>query len=369
MTAFEFQARLRAELGAAAEREQRRGARARVAAAARSLLPALGRSAPAAAAVLVAAVAAVVVASVVLVSGGERRAVAPPKVVAQRSFADSLAATVAAYGSVWMSDRSGGELLRVEPHTLRVTARLPVGGEVSIAAGAGSLWALQEGSRNPGLDFRGPLLRIDPTTNRVIAKVPLRTPDGKPFAGFEVLANGGQIWVAGLGGAVRIDPRTNRVTTAVTAAGRLFTSDFALVPGGLWAMTSAGRFRAFDPSTGARLRDMPLVIDGVSRFQGSAAGALIATVPGGLARVDPYTGHALWRAHIGERANEWTEAGGVIWARSSGPRRDRLSAVDPKSGRILTSVELDDFGGTSVAAIDDELWLGTTSGNVTILRR
>lgn len=368
MAAFEFQTTLRAQLGAAAEREQRRGTRARAAVAARSLLTASARSAPAIAAVTAAVVACLVVASIVLMSGGERRSLAPPKVVDQRVFADSLGATVAAYGSIWMSDPTGGELLRVDPPTRSVVARLPVLGEVSIAAGAGSLWALQKGSPR-GSEFHGPLLRIDPMTNRVIAEVPLRTPDGKPFAAFELLIEGSHIWVGGPDAAIRVDPDTNRVTAAVAPAGRLFGSGFALVRGGLWAMSTDGRLRRFDPSTGTKLSDLPLGVNELSHPRGAAGGALLITVPGGLARLDLRTGHALWRAPIGERATAWTEAGGVIWARGSGRVRDRLSGLDPKTGRILTSVELDDFSGSAVAAIDDELWLSTAAGNVTVLRR
>ena len=369
MAAFEFQLRLRAELGAAAEREQLRGGRARAAAAARSLLPGIARSAPAVAFGLAAVVAALVVAGVVLVSGGERRPVTPPEQVDQRSFADSLGVVVAAYGSVWMSDTNRGELLRVDRHTRRVTARLPMQGEVSIAAGAGSLWVLQKGSARAGSEFGGPLLRVDPRTNHVLAEVPLRTPDGKPFTAFDVLGEGSHIWVGGPGGALRVDPRTNRVTAAVAPAGRLFTSHFVLVRRALWSMSTDGRLRAFDPSTGRKLRDIPVAVDNVSDFRGAPGGALFVTVPGGLARLDPLSGGALWRAGIGERATAGAEAGGMIWARSSGPRRDRLSALDPKTGRVLTSVPLDDFGGTFVTAIDDELWLSTGAGNVTILRR
>ena len=370
MTAsFEFQTRLRAELRAAAEHEQRRGASSRAAAPGRSLLTALARSAPAAVAVTAAIIAALVVASVVLMSGGDRRQpVAPPKVVDERSFADSLGPIFAAYGSVWMNDTGGGELLRVEPRTRRVTGRLPVDGEVSIAAGAGAVWALQQGAPRSGSEFHGPLLRIDPNTNRVTAQVPLRTPGGKPFAAFEVLADRGHIWVGGPGGALRIDPDTNRVASVVASSGGLFTSDFALVRNGLWAITTAGRLQAYDPATGTRLRNIPLAAHDVSNLR-STGGALIATLPGGLARLDPYTGRALWRADIGQRATAWTEAGGSIWARSSGRLHDRLTALDPETGHILTSVDLDDFSGSAVTAIDHELWLSTVSGNVTILRR
>jgi outer membrane protein assembly factor BamB len=366
---FEFQTRLRAELRAAAEREQRRGASGGAAAAARSLLAALARSAPAAAAVTAAIIAALAVASIVLISGSERRPVAPPKVVDERSFADSLGPIFAAYGSVWMSDTGGGELLRVEPRTRRVTARLSVDGEVSIAAGAGAVWALQQGATGSRSVFHGPLLRIDPRTNRVTAQVPLRTPTGQPFAAFEMHADRSHIWVGGPGGALRIDPNTNRVASVVASSGSLFTSDFALVRNGLWAITTAGRLQAYDPATGTRLRNLPLAAHDVSNLRGTRGGALIATVPSGLARLDPHTGRALWRADIGQRATAWTEAGGLIWARSSRRLRDRLSAVDPETGHILTSIDLDDFSGSAVTAIDDELWLSTVSGNVTIVRR
>jgi hypothetical protein len=33
----------------------------------------------------------------------------------------------------------------------------------------------------------------------------------------------------------------------------------------------------------------------------------------------------------------------------------------------MTSVELDDFGGTGIAAIYDELWLSTAGGEVVVL--
>ena len=55
--------------------------------------------------------------------------------------------------------------------------------------------------------------------------------------------------------------------------------------------------------------------------------------------------------------------------RSSGQGQDRLSALDPHTGRVLTRVELEDFGGAGLAAVDDELWLSTVAGNVVVMRR
>ena len=78
----------------------------------------------------------------------------------------------------------------------------------------------------------------------------------------------------------------------------------------------------------------------------------------------------LWSRRLGQDLDTYaTEAGGLIWARSSGRLHDRLQALDPDTGRVLTSLELHDFGGAGIAAIDNELWLSTVGGKVVILRR
>jgi outer membrane protein assembly factor BamB len=369
MAAFEFEARLRLQLREAAEREQQRGRLARSVVGGRALLPSIGRSALPAAAVAATVAAAVAVAAFFLTSGSEQRAVAPPKVVAKLTLADSLGSTVAAYGAVWMTDTSRDEVLRIDPESRDVTARLPVHGEVALAAGAGALWALQEGSPSGGDELHGPLLRIDPSTNRVTARIALRAPGGQAFTGFEVLADGEHVWVGGLGGALRVDPEANRVTDALSLPGDLVNTSFVLWRGGLWALTADSRLLRFDARTGATLGEIPVVLSEVAFPLGAAGDALVAGLPGGLARIDPDTGHPLWRRQLGQRVSAATTAGGLIWARASGQVSDRLAAVDPDTGHVVTSVELDDFGGSGMAAIDDELWLSTTAGNVVVLQR
>jgi PQQ-like domain len=369
MAGFEFEARLRLELREAAEREQRRGLLARFVAAGRSLLPAIGHSALPAAAVTATVAAAIAMAAFFLVSGTEQRPVAPPEVVAELTVADTLGSTFAAYGSVWMNDTTRDELLRVEPDSRRVAGRMPVNGELSLGAGAGALWALQEGSPRGGFELHGPLLRIDPNTNRVTARIALRTPEGQPFAGYEVLADRDDVWVGGAGGALRVDPRTNRVTQAVAAPDELISSDFALARSGLWAITEDGRLLRFDSRTGTILSDVRLALPGALDLSGGPEDALLATLPDGLARIDPDTGRVLWRTRLGQRVNTWTAAGGLIWARSTGQGHDRLTALEPDTGNVLTRLELDDFGGTGIAPINKELWLSTVGGNVVILRR
>lgn len=366
---FEFERSLRLELRRAAEREQQRSRLARFVAAGRSLLPGIGHAALPVAAVTATVAAAIAVAAFFMVSGTKQRPVSPPEVVAELTVADSLGATVAAFGSVWLSDTTRDELLRLEPDSRRVAGRMPVAGELSIGAGAGSLWALQEGSRRGGFELHGPLLRIDPDANRVTARIALRAPNGQSFWGAEVLADQDQVWVTGPTGALRVDPRTNRVTRAVAAPDELVSTDFALSGGGLWAITEDGRLVRFDTRTGTILSDVRLALPDALDLSGSTGGALLATSPDELARIEPNTGRALWRTRVGHDVTGWTEAGGLIWVRSSGQVKDRLSALDPDNGRVVTRVELDDFGGSGIAAIDDELWLSTVGGNITILRR
>ena len=379
MATFEFEAELRLQLREAAEREQRRGRLARFVATGRTLLPTVGQSALPAAAAAATGAAAIAVAGVFLTSGSERGAVAPPKVVGQFPVSESLGSTVAAYGSIWINDTSRDELLRIDPHARRteaghkylgVTSRLPVQGEVSLASGGGALWALQKGSPGAGDGFHGPLLRIDPATNRVTARIALRTPAGRPFAGFEVLATRDHVWVAGSeGGALRIDPRANRVSEVIAPPGDPLAMSIALRRDGLWALTADGRLQRRDPRTGATLNQVPLRLDGARDLRAVAGETLVAAVPGGLARLDPHTGQAVWRRQLGQRISAWTEAGGLLWVRSGGQLDERLSALDLDTGQVMTSVELDTGSGSGVAAIDDELWLTTLAGNVVILQQ
>jgi hypothetical protein len=116
--------------------------------------------------------------------------------------------------------------------------------------------------------------------------------------------------------------------------------------------------------------EVPVALPQAARSLGAAGDALVTAVSGGLARIDPYSGRVLWSRRLGQDLDTYaTEAGGLIWARSSGRLHDRLQALDPDTGRVLTSLELHDFGGAGIAAIDNELWLSTVGGKVVILRR
>ena len=95
---------------------------------------------------------------------------------------------VFADGSLWATDLFGS-VVRIDPRTRRVVARIPVpNAPVPISAAAGSLWV-----QTSGADCEGYLLRIDSRTDRIT----LRKPTAYPNEQLGVLAGVG-------GGAVRV---------------------------------------------------------------------------------------------------------------------------------------------------------------------
>ena len=107
-------------------------------------------------------------------------------------------------GALWVT-AIGERLLRVDPQTARVVARVAVVPSAAAAVAAGSVWVpCCEG------DGRGRLARVDPATNRVVVLVAL------PGMGNAVGAGPGGVWVRGVGGRVwRVDPTANKVVAAV----------------------------------------------------------------------------------------------------------------------------------------------------------
>jgi virginiamycin B lyase len=88
----------------------------------------------------------------------------------------------AAGGSVWVSGNHG--LYRIDPAGNHVTKVDVCCGEV--AAGAGGLWMAN------GMD--GAVLRLDPASGRVLARIPV-PPAAAPEGPFHIAAGGGAVWV------------------------------------------------------------------------------------------------------------------------------------------------------------------------------
>jgi hypothetical protein len=145
-------------------------------------------------------------------------------------------------GAVWVSvraeDYSSAELVRIDPATNQVVARVPVGERIGhLTTGAGAVWGVSVRGPDPGSQRF--LVRIDPVTNRVVATVP---DVGAP--GPEV--GGGAVWATAsredpatgevVGTVVRIDPGTNEVVAAIPLPTGKGISALRFGAGALWVL-------------------------------------------------------------------------------------------------------------------------------------
>jgi hypothetical protein len=355
----DFTARLRLQLREAALREEQRGTLAR------GLLSVRPRPAMALAAVAAAVALALVVATTLLIGSRREEPAAPPgpRIVADAPIADALGGTGATgFGSVWVSDSDNGQILRVDPRTRRVTGRIAGGGETSLAAGNGAVWAVIRASGSLGR----PILRIDPRTNKVVARVPQRAPSGDAFAGFFITVAGSRIWVLSGSGALLIDPATNRVVREVRLGGSFLVVD-ALVQGDeLWLVRANDSITRFDARTGRRLGQVPWTTR-AALFP--FADRLVAANRRSVALVDPATGRASWRTRLGTRLHAFVVNRSQVFVEGAdGPtQRDRIWQVDARTGHVVGAVTMPQFGLVGMLPVGDGVWILTSNGHAVVV--
>jgi hypothetical protein len=355
----DFETQLRLQLRAAAQREERRGAFARRLAHLRLSLPA--------APIVAAATLAVALLAVVVVVGGLRwggdEPVTAPRVVADVAIADNLGTLDSGSGAVWAADTAKGQILRLDPRSRRVRARIPVGGEARVTAGAGAVWALNERSR---------LLRLDPATNRVTARVALRLPNGDPLSPLDVQILGGAPWVIGVEGALRINARDGHVEGFTPLPQGDAEPMFVIGSGdSLWVLTRDERLERYTLGTGRRTAELPVRLPGAIAVLPTPAGPVYLTREGEIARADAGDGRIAWRRKLG------TSVAGLpilrdstLWIHASDAAgRDRLVELDLDSGEVRSSAGLPQFGAAGLALVGRQLWVTTPGGRLMVLQR
>lgn len=120
------------------------------------------------------------------------------------------------FGSVWVGSGDEHQVIRVDPQTGKVAARI---GGISktyslLAVGTrfGSVWAQANAAAGSGI-----LYRIDPDANKVIASIHVGEPrEPGQYGGTDVAFGDGSVWTADASPTVtRVDPRTNRVVATL----------------------------------------------------------------------------------------------------------------------------------------------------------
>jgi virginiamycin B lyase len=238
---------------------------------------------------------------------------------------ESPVAIAAMAQAVWVVDFGDAQVLRVDPATNRVVARIPVrGGAGGIAAGAGVVWVT---SGEGGDQRHGWVQRIDPTRHRVVATIAV--PSGMLW---DIAVNGPSVWVGSqLGGPWRIDAHTSKVTTirqpgGAPELGAGGVGHLVVGAGAVW-VAGDGRLQRRDARSGRvvatiRWTDGSLAArgavgaaglwfssgQGVARFD-ATANRLVATIPAeptaGKTALTEITGVAVGAGAVWVLTGEW----------------------------------------------------------------
>jgi len=284
--------------------------------------------------------------------------------------AESLGEVVGSSGDAWADDDARALVLRLDGRSGRVVARIRAPGRMALAADGQGVWVLRWGGRfwrRPN----GPLLRIDPATNRIAARIPLRAASGEPMVAFGVLAGDSGVWVWGPSRVLHLDRRTTR-----------FVQDFKveqwhgeltgaiLTEGGLLAVAADGHLLRVDARIGVRTAGRQPALTAAELLELTGR-RLVATADRMLLAVDASTGRLLWRRRLGFHVETVIDYDGVLLAQGSalGDSGDRVWAIDGTTGRICASTVLPSLGTVGMTSVQGALWITTVDGHVIAIPR
>jgi hypothetical protein len=305
----------------------------------------------------------------------------PPVPVAARIRirVDADVVALAATGG-WVWALGGRDLVRVDPDTNRVAARIRIPRQAAfygagLAAGAGALW----------VDAGDHTVRVDARTGRVAGSV----------RGPVQAATADGLWSCtaaredGPGRLVRMDPQTLAVTTRIRLP--RCPAVLAAEPGAVWALDDTGRLLLRVQANGRRVTRIGLpVVAGNFLPDEAGFGAQLAMGEGalwvvsdqietptrlgarvgrGVVRIDPRTARVTAVTPLDNLEPAWMAlavgAGGV-WvggAQHAGPAHSLLvDRIDPRSGRLVGAFTLARNTEGLLAAGHGSLWLATFGG-------
>jgi DNA-binding beta-propeller fold protein YncE len=212
-------------------------------------------------------------------------------------------------GSAWVLDDLGIALIRVDVASNKVADRIPLRGWPSDLAGsAGSVWVTMESNALPTL--HGELMRIDTATSAVTSTQINGVPAG-------IVLGGGAVWVSSMllepTSIFRIDPATNRVVARIET-GHPISAPLAYGDSGLWVANSDGFLTHIDSRTNKVVGNFDV---GSPEWAAMLAVGkdlwISAPLDNILARFDPVTGTVTRTLRAGSRPQVFALLGSDLW--------------------------------------------------------
>ena len=345
----------RAELVAAAAREQRRGPVSRLA---RSLRVWWVRVAIGAAAALAAVL-------VVLRADGPAAA----GIVRTVHVGGNPRDAVAAGGRLVIADHGGGvAAISLADPERRV--ELPVGGvPLSLVSAGTAVWVVTQAPTIPRgtrvMDRAGPalthLVRVDPRRGRVLAQVPVRDVDdavrvGAPGARLPAYLGRVSLLEGELPPGVRIPVQFDEELVLGRRSIWVRRGDTA------YEFDAAGR-----PLSRTRGLAPALSLPNQRSILPDASGAwVVGQAGGGLQRVEG--GRVVRRVDVGTSAGVVARAGRRVWVSAThGPGSFDLVGVDGEHGRVTSRVRLGRSAPAALVPVGKRLWVVTAGGDALLV--
>jgi YVTN family beta-propeller protein len=266
-------------------------------------------------------------------------------------------------GSVWVSDDGAGELVRVDPSSNRVVARIAAGDSPGgVAVGEGGVWVASS-KRASGEWSGGTVWRIDPNTNEVVAGIEVSS------ILVDVAVGEGAVWASngnhGRFGAVwRIDPETNQLSRSAPIRVGGGPSDVEVAHGSVWvALADDGAVVRIDPTTNEVGAPIRVGAAPFSLAVGAGAVWVLNSNDGTVMRIDPTSGRVTGRAiPVGGMASDLAVAADALWITNG----KRVLRIDPVTGEIRDELPVAD-GPFAVAVGMGSVWV-TGNFNGTLIR-
>jgi streptogramin lyase len=273
---------------------------------------------------------------------------------------------VVAGGSVWIGDASGG-VTRVDARRAEIIGRVPTrGGVPALATGERQLWVARLSKRNTAT-----LLRLDPATGRITARIPT----GVTIGG--LLVSHGHVWFSDLsnGTLTSVDSASGRVTARIRAVRASHEGQLAANASTVWWLGSDGTLTAIDGVSGATVARVRHAVPVVTSIMGPAK---LAADANGVWISDPdndtvtrVEGDRITRRiTIGPRIDRIATTQDTLWVTYGNQLRGRttLAKVDTRSGRIVATVSLGLHRPTALAPDDTSAWAVGIDGNALLIR-
>ncbi|MDP9293005.1 MAG: hypothetical protein M3O90_01045, partial [Actinomycetota bacterium] len=266
-------------------------------------------------------------------------------------------------GSLWIAEFEG-RVLRLDPVTRRVRARIPVvGTPVSVAVARGAVWVMSVDDIPAGAS-RSHLYELDARTGRILDRVAVNG-----WAG-AIAAGAGGLWLIPSihrGDVERIALDSHLRTAFVP---KLAAQDLAVAGQSVWTRRTDNVLEI--DATSARVVSR---VRGTSSINSSGRTLLpdrdgvwaLVTADGLLLRVEG--GRVVRRIAVGATAGVLARAGSAVWVSASrGPAGgNELVRIDPDDGKVVQRLDFGYDVPQTLVPVGKDLWVITSGGEAKLV--